>query len=162
MNGQRNPMTHGRRCHRVKARRHTLLTAFFAAVALTPAQATNPRLVAGLYALESYTVMPHLDEMRRITKTEQRCIGNGDVTGLFPVMRQTAFRGCALLPRASDEGEYELSCQTELVATGRAVLYDEAGGLSGTLAVKMGGKNMTFSQHTTARFVGACAATVND
>ena len=33
-----------------------------------------------------------------------------------------------------------------------------AAGITGTLAVKMGGKNMTFSQHTNARPLGACAS----
>ncbi len=117
---------------------------------------------AGLYNIESYTVMPHLDEMRRITKTGQHCVAEGDVTGLFPVMRQTAFRGCVLLPRVSDEGEYELRCQTELVATGLAVLDHDANTITGTLAVKMGGKNMTFSQHTTAHFVGPCGGAKPD
>lgn len=127
-----------------------------------PAFAANGQLEAGQYELKAYTVMPHLEEMRRITRSEQRCIGEGDVTSLFPVMRQTAFRGCALVPRASDAGEYDLRCQTELVATGLAVLRHEAGVISATLAVKMGGKNMTFSQHTAARFVGPCTAGATD
>lgn len=136
-------------------RRRLVSLALLTLLATTPVVSADYP-AAGLYNIETYTVMPHLDEMRRITKTGQRCVAEGDVTGLFPVMRQTAFRGCALVPRASDEGEYELRCQTELVATGLAVLYHEADGITGTLAVKMGGKNMTFSQHTTARLVGPC------
>ena len=158
MNGQRTETTDRRHGRRGRTRRRSRVIALLAALSVTPVLAANARVAAGLYALETYTVMPHLDEMRRITKTEQRCVAADDVTGLFPVMRQAAFRGCALLPRASDEGEYELRCQTALVATGLAVLYEDAGDVSGTLAVKMGGKNMTFSQHTTAHFVGPCAA----
>lgn len=134
---------------------HALL-ALLPVLFLTPGASADNLPAAGLYELETYTLMPHLDEMRRITKTEQRCVGDGDAHSLFPVMRQTAFSGCALLARASDEGEYDLRCQTELVATGLAVLSHESGVITGTLAVKMGGKNMTFSQRTTARFVGPC------
>ncbi len=157
MNEHRKP-TNPRHRRRDSVRRRSFVLALPAALLITPALAGNVRVAAGLYALETYTVMPHLDEMRRITKSEQRCVADGDATGLFPVMRQTAFRGCALVPRASDAGEYELRCQTELVATGLAVLDNARDGITGTLAVKMGGKNMTFSQHTTAHFVGPCAA----
>jgi hypothetical protein len=79
-----------------------LFTALFVTAA---ARAENPP-AAGLYDIESYMLMPHLDEIRRLTKSEQRCVGDGDVTSLFPVLRQAAFRGCVLLARASDEGEY--------------------------------------------------------
>jgi len=130
---------------------------FTVTIAITPAHAGETSPAAGYYEIESYTMMPHLEEMRRIQKTEQRCIAGGDVTSLFPVMRQTAFRGCALLAGGADENEYTLRCQTDFVATGTAVLSHGPTGISGTLAVKMGGKNMTFSQHTSARPLGTCA-----
>lgn len=156
MNGQRKETTDGRCRQRGSKRPLPIVFALLAVLIVTPALAANVRVATGLYNIESYTVMPHLEEMRRITKTGQHCVAEGDVTGLFPVMRQTAFRGCVLLPRASDEGEYELRCQTELVATGLAVLDHDASTITGALAVKMGGKNMTFSQHTTAHFIGPC------
>jgi len=162
MNGQRIKTTNRRHRHRRSTLRPARVIALLAASSVTPALAANVDVAAGLYALETYTVMPHLDEMRRITKSERSCVAADDVTGLFPVMRQAAFRGCALLPRASDAGEYELRCQTALVATGLAVLYEDAGDVTGTLAVKMGGKNMTFSQHTTARLVGPCGSPAAD
>lgn len=90
---------------RLRRDARALLVLFTALFVTAAARAENPP-AAGLYDIESYMLMPHLDEIRRLTKSEQRCVGDGDVTSLFPVLRQAAFRGCVLLARASDEGEY--------------------------------------------------------
>lgn len=113
-------------------------------------------LPPGLYELSSQTVMPHLEEMRRITAVETRCL-SADPSTLFPVLRQPALRGCALQPADRAPGErFELRCRTEMVATGTAVITNGAQHVRGDLSIKMGGKNMTFSQHVRARHLGPC------
>jgi hypothetical protein len=113
-------------------------------------------LPPGRYEISSQTVMPHLDEMRRITAVETRCLTD-DATALFPVLRQPALRGCALVPTASSElGRFDLLCQTALVATGNAIVTVTPQHIKGDLSIKMGGKNMTFTQHVRARPQGPC------
>ena len=115
-------------------------------------------LPPGRYEITAQTVMPHLDEMRRITAVETRCLAD-DATALFPVLRQPALRGCALVPAAhAESGRFDLQCQTALVATGSATVAVTAQHVKGDLIIKMGGKNMTFSQHVRARPQGPCSA----
>ncbi|MEQ8234888.1 MAG: hypothetical protein RLW61_03110 [Gammaproteobacteria bacterium] len=109
----------------------------------------------GQYELAWQTVMPHLDEMRRITDRETACL-DGDPQGLFPVLRQPALRGCRLQPL--DGGRWQLTCRSAAVASGSATLENTGAGISGDLAIKMGGKNMTFSQHVTATRRGSCTS----
>ena len=109
----------------------------------------------GQYEIVWQTVMPHLDEMRRISDRETRCL-RGTASELFPVLRQPALRGCDL--GASGAGRYQLACASERVASGSATLSAEPATLRGTLTIKMGGKNMTFSQHVTATRRGSCSA----
>jgi hypothetical protein len=98
--------------------------------------------------------MPHLDEMRRISDRETRCL-RGAPTELFPVLRQPALRGCTL--GAGGVGRYQLRCASERVASGGATLSADPATLRGILTIKMGGKNMTFSQHVTATRRGSCS-----
>lgn len=122
-------------------------------------QAEEPTPVAGHYQLAVQLIMPNLEEMREITVRAERCLVAGDVSGLFPVMRQPALHGCRLLePRRDADGiDYVLQCESARVATGSArVTLESDGALLGQLKVKMGGKNMTFSQHSIARRTGDC------
>ncbi|MGH8596430.1 MAG: hypothetical protein ACREXT_07220, partial [Gammaproteobacteria bacterium] len=67
------------------------------AAALGNALAAEPsdfRIPTGNYAVTAQMIMPHLEEMRRITTTEKRCLGDRGPIGLFPVMDQPALRGC--------------------------------------------------------------------
>jgi len=115
-------------------------------------------LSPGRYEITSQTVMPHLDEMRRISAVETRCLAD-DATALFPVLRQPALRGCTLVPTASaTDQRFDLQCQTTLVATGSATVAVMPQHVKGDLSIKMGGKNMTFSQHVRARPQGPCSA----
>lgn len=138
-------------------RSHLVLTAS-SALTLTfapgaPAAAENA-FPPGQYEIVWQTVMPHLDEMRRISDRETRCL-RGTPSELFPVLRQPALRGCDL--GASGAGSYSLICASERVASGSATLSAEPATLRGTLTIKMGGKNMTFSQHVTATRRGGCS-----
>jgi hypothetical protein len=96
--------------------------------------------------------------MRRIVTHEQYCLRDSDPGGLFPVMRQPALRGCTLDrgEQTPDSFEYVLVCETALGATGHARFKHDRGRVIGTIDVKMGGKNMTFSQRIEARASGGC------
>jgi hypothetical protein len=145
---------------RSAARRQALL----ALLALPAAAAAEPpplplRLPAGGYTLAAQTLMPHLDEMRWVVRREERCFDGRDaLPALFPVMRQPALTGCRLGSGARD-GErlrYVLICASERVATGSAEILPTADGAIGRLEVRMGGKNMTFSQRVEATRLGDC------
>lgn len=119
-----------------------------------PAAADDHPFPPGQYEITWQTVMPHLDEMRRISDRETRCL-RGDPSELFPVLRQPALRGCTLGTSAA--GRYRLACTSDRVASGNATLSGDTSTLRGALTVKMGGKNMTFSQHVTATRRGSCS-----
>jgi hypothetical protein len=121
-----------------------------------PARAGAPAFPPGQYELTWQTVMPHLEEMRRQSSTATRCL-DGTPDALFPVLAQPALRGCALAPVAeAPAGRWRLVCQSARVASGEARLAAQGTQLRADLAIKMGGKNMTFTQHAEAVRRGAC------
>lgn len=122
-------------------------------------RAADFALEPGEYEVVTQMIMPHLDEMRRIEKRRRLCIEADEPAVLFPVMRQPALRGCVLDYPAEHAGRtnYVLQCESARVATGTAQLSRTSGRIDGMLEVKMGGKNMTFSQRSTAVRRGACA-----
>ena len=110
------------------------------------------------YAVAAQMVMPHLDEMRRNVVHHTRCVADDAPDGLFPVLDQHALRGCRLAyPKQSGAREdYVLLCASAMVASGTATIERHDDKLVGTLAVKMGGKNMTFSQRVEAQRGEVC------
>ena len=89
--------------------------------------------------------MPHLEEnLRYATTREQRCVNLDDLDSLFPILRHPSLEGCHLNDR------YRLVCANPQVASGVARLETAGERIAGTLEVKMGGKNMTFSQRVAA------------
>lgn len=126
------------------------------------AQAPTESLPARLYEVVTETGMPHLEEnLRYAVRRERRCLGGADLAGAFWMLRHEALQDCRLAP--ADAGEdgafvaYRLECSGGHGTTGRAWWVADGGTLRGTLAVRLGGKNMTFHQRITARPVGACA-----
>lgn len=146
-----------------QCRRHAG-TGLLLIIAISGASRAEPAarfpLAAGEYALRATLVMPHLEEMRRIVTQERRCIGEDAAESLFPVLRQPALRGCRLGHGHARQTafDYLLVCESARVASGTASLRHEAAQVIGMLEVKMGGKNMTFSQRVEARRQGDCAA----
>jgi hypothetical protein len=123
----------------------------------TDSPAADALELDGRYAITSRTVMPHLEEMRRITATETRCLKRPQPGALFPVLRQRALLGCALTPAATaGPGVYRLRCASDLVATGDAIVAVDGTQVEGDLHVKMGGKNMTFAQFVSVERAGDC------
>ena len=130
------------------------LAAALLAAALSGAAPFRP----GHYTIEAQTVMPHLEEMRRIRTREARCLDGTEWHLLFPVLAQRAFTGCGFghARREAARVELVLVCHSARVATGTALLEISSHRIIGDLHVKMGGKNMTFSQHVVAVHRGAC------
>ena len=126
---------------------------------LAPAHAATS---AYTYQIAATMMMPHLDEMRRQVTQQSRCVTDDVPGGLFPVMEQHALRGCRLdYPKSVENAggqrrEYVLVCASARVASGTASIDETGERLVGLLAVKMGGKNMTFSQRVEARRGAAC------
>lgn len=108
------------------------------------------------YQIAATMVMPHLDEMRRQVTQHSRCVKDDAPSDLFPVLEQHALRGCRLdYPKSIEKldgtrRDYVLVCASARVASGTASIDETGENLIGTLAVKMGGKNMTFSQRIEA------------
>lgn len=97
--------------------------------------------------------MPHLEEsLRYATTREQRCVQLDELAALFPILRHPSLEGCHLDDehRRGDSIRYRLACASPQVASGTARLDVAGGRIAGILEVKMGGKNMTFSQRIEA------------
>src|SRR6266481_2458255 len=112
-----------------------------------------------LYDVTIETGMPHLEENLRYTTTHQRsCISLKDLATEFPILNHPTLAGCALggEARKDDTVKFVLSCDDRHGTTGMAVWHINKLRIRGRLDVKLGGKNMTFSQTVTARVVGNC------
>ena len=112
-----------------------------------------------LYEIVTETTMPHLEEnLRYATTREQRCLEQNELWSAFPVLQYTALKDCRLEPesRQEDAASYALVCKGGNGTTGRATWQLGRTQSTGTLNVKLGGKNMTFYQRVTARVLGAC------
>jgi hypothetical protein len=113
-----------------------------------------------LYDVTTETGMPHLEENLRYAVTRaRRCLAQQDLRAAFPILDHPALNGCHL-DRETREGDritYALVCEGGHGTTGDAVWDLGQHQITGTLHVKLGGKNMTFYQRLTAKPVGACA-----
>ena len=147
------------------AHRHlTPLRAVVVGLALQPCAliAADAEVPAHRYEIASTMLMPHLDEMRRQVSHHTRCIKDDRPADLFPVFEQHALRGCTLgyekvVETASGaRHDYVLSCASARVASGTASIERAGQKRVGMLAVKMGGKNMTFSQRIEAQRGAPC------
>jgi hypothetical protein len=113
----------------------------------------------GAYDITAQTVMPHLEEsLRYATTRERRCLIGHDLPSVFPILRHQSLEGCKLgdAGRQGDTIRYLLVCRNPQVATGTARLDTGPGRITGVLEIKMGGKNMTFSQRVEAARQGEC------
>ena len=140
--------------------RAKFLRPLIATLLVGSALAAGP-LPSGRYEITVETYMPHLEEnLRYATTRETRCLQHQDLAFAFPVLRHASLQGCRLEKDAStgDEVSYALACDGGHGTTGNAVWTFEEHRITGTLHVKLGGKNMTFSQRWTAVPIGECGA----
>jgi len=103
--------------------------------------------------------MPHLEENLRYAITqEQRCLQPDELAALFPILRHPSLDGCRLddARRRGSSVRYGLVCANPQVASGTARLDGAGERIAGILEIKMGGKNMTFSQRVEAVRQGDC------
>jgi hypothetical protein len=141
-------------CGRAVTRR-LLIPAFF----LTLHVQASELLPARLYDVTIETGMPHLEENLRYTTIHQRnCISLKDLATEFPILNHPTLAGCTLRgeARRDDTVKFVLSCDDRHGTTGMAVWHIDKQRIWGRLDVKLGGKNMTFSQTVTAKVVGNC------
>ena len=113
-----------------------------------------------LYEIITETAMPHLEEnLRYATTREQRCFDQNDLLPAFPALQSVALKDCRLdqESRQQDAVSYALVCSGGHGTTGHVSWQLGPTQSVGTLNVKLGGKNMTFSQRITARALGACS-----
>jgi hypothetical protein len=115
---------------------------------------------AQFYELTTQTTMPHLEEnLRYATTTRRQCLTLAQLTMAFPILRHPALEGCSLRNegRAPQQLTYQLVCEGGHGTTGSATWRLGEHRMRGTLDVKLGGKNMTFSQSITAVSIGRCS-----
>jgi hypothetical protein len=117
-------------------------------------------LPAQLFEVTTETVMPHLEENLRYTTThETRCLARLPLATAFPILRHPALKGCTLTQETRKETTvaYVLVCSGGHGTTGGAIWHIDDARIHGTLSVRLGGKNMTFSQRVTAHPRGFCS-----
>jgi hypothetical protein len=113
-----------------------------------------------LYEIVTETTMPHLEEnLRYATTREQRCLEQDKLWSAFPILHHPALKDCRLdqESRQQDASSYALVCEGRHGTTGRATWELGRKQITGTLDVKLGGKNMTFYQRITARPLSECS-----
>ena len=141
--------------------RATFTRLLLAALLAGSAALASEPLPSGRYAITVETYMPHLEEnLRYATTHETRCLQHQDLASAFPVLHHASLQGCRLEKDAGagDGITYVLACDGGHGTTGNAVWTFEEHRITGTLHVKLGGKNMTFSQRLTAVPMGECGA----
>lgn len=137
--------------------RRALVQLIASLVLCSLAMASVP-LPPGLYDVTVETTMPHLEEsLRYATTHEQRCLQGQELTTAFPVLNQ--LKQCTLEreERTGDAVSYLLMCANGSGTTGNAHWTLGQHRADGILHVKLGGKNMTFSQRWTAVRRGNCS-----
>jgi hypothetical protein len=106
--------------------------------------------------------MPHLEEnLRYATTRERTCLDRNDLARAFPVLHDPSLQDCrlVLVAQRADSASYALQCSGGHGTTGEARWQFDVTRISGTLSVKLGGKNMTFHQRITGGALGACPVT---
>lgn len=118
-----------------------------------------------LYDVTIETGMPHLEENLRYAITrQQRCLSHAELFSVFPILTQASLQGCQLGDehRRGNTSSWTLVCEGAPGATGgttgHALWILDAPRITGTLNVKLGGKNMTFYQRATLMPLGECNA----
>jgi len=117
-------------------------------------------MISQLYEVTTETGMPHLEEnLRYATRIERGCINPRQLTKAFPMLGDVSLQDCELVEidqEAQDILLYRLQCSSGHGTMGSARWDFGSSTISGTLTVRLGGKNMTFYQRITAKPLGKC------
>jgi hypothetical protein len=149
--------------HAARSSHRRLLACLLAGASIGSHAAAPVAIPPGEYDLTTETLLPHLEEALRYATTRgSQCLRTSDATALFPLLRHQAFTGCALVRdgAAGDDLHFTLVCANPQAATGSAVFEVDGSRVSGVLAIKMGGKNMTLSQRLHGPRLGPCDESV--
>jgi hypothetical protein len=128
---------------------------------LCPSAGATDSTGARVYQIQTEPGMPHLEENLRYAIThEKRCLTEEQLELLFPALEHPSLAGCRLVDRKreGDTVSFALACAGGRGTTGNVVWKMGRYQVTGTLNVKLGGKNMTFFERVTARPLGKCAA----
>jgi len=127
---------------------------------VVPEVARAAETVSQLYEVTTETGMPHLEEnLRYATRIERRCMSPRQLTKAFPMLGDVSLQDCELVEteeEARDTLLYRLQCSGGHGTMGSARWDFGSSTITGTLSVRLGGKNMTFYQRITARPLGKC------
>jgi len=105
------------------------------------------------YEVVTETDMPHLEEnLRYATRREALCLDRHDLSDAFWMLRHVSLQDCRLVKTAEDSVSaiYRLQCDGGHGTIGDARWQFDADRMTGTLRVRLGGKNMIFYQRITA------------
>jgi len=134
-----------------------LLATATAFAILNNVRADGKHIPPGRYEIVVSMVMPNLEvNLRNLTKTKEMCITS--VADMFPILKHPSLAGCELVfqSEAPNQQEYELACSSGNGIGGQATIRTTPDLVRGTLQVRMGGKNMTFGQKSTAKRLDEC------
>jgi hypothetical protein len=126
-----------------------------------PCWVASQTVQSRLYEISTETGMPHLEEnLRYAVRREQRCLDVQDLSGAFWMIQHESLQDCRLEKtlQSDDAASYRLACTGGHGTSGDAAWQLGPERISGTLNVRLGGKNMTFYQRITGRSIGACPA----
>ncbi len=107
----------------------------------------------GVYVVNTQILMPHLEEnLRYANNTLEISARQFDPNRFFPILKHQSLTGCTLKQSAQalDTLTYLLICSGTNQTQGNASITVTGANLKGILNIRMGGKNMTFSQRMSA------------
>ena len=143
-----------------RGRAPALWLALLCAAAAAPAAEAPP--APGRFEIVAETVMPNLEENLRYARRERfRCLAADPLATAFPVLEHPSLAGCGLREAGHDGASrvYRLHCDGDRGTAGTARWrLSGPGRASGTLDVRLGGKNMTFTQRVRLRRTGGCGS----
>lgn len=121
--------------------------------------ATTTAQPPGEYRIEAQIDMPHLrDNLKGTDTTDLVCVERaGD---LFPALSNPVFAQCNLgrEERLGRDSLRLLTCSGAGGTAGAALVRRDSDEVQAVLVVRMGGKNMTFSQRVQGQRRGTCPA----
>ena len=142
--------------------RRVLIGAMMALVVVMspgPGTASEARLEPGRYDFEVRLELPHLSAADA-TKHVTICVDDtaDPATALRVLSTNTPLGDCPVQGRVitSNTVHFEVACKGLNAAKGSAEFQIGQDRLQGRIAMKMGGKNMTMTEHQTGRRVGPC------
>ncbi|MFC3694013.1 DUF3617 domain-containing protein [Chenggangzhangella methanolivorans] len=125
----------------------------------SPVLAQNPAVPDGLYEVEYRLDLPHLEN--HDVQTRKVCLKDVGGGSAFPVLSaNNPLAACPAdkLKREGADVSFEIRCPGGGAARGLALYSIMADRFQGSIAMTMGGKNMTMTEVQRGKRVGDCEA----